>query len=74
MHILVTGGSGVLGRALRPLAAAARHDLATPTHVTLDLFDPDAVTAALLEVDAVMHLATRIRRLDLVNQPEGQLS
>jgi dTDP-4-dehydrorhamnose reductase len=52
MRILVTGGSGVLGGALRPLAEAAGHDLAMPTHIVLDLFDADAVAAVVSKVDA----------------------
>ena len=40
MRLLVTGGTGVLGRALRPLAKAAGHELAMPGHEELDLFDP----------------------------------
>jgi hypothetical protein len=36
MRLLVTGGTGVLGRALRPLADAAGHELAMPTREELD--------------------------------------
>jgi nucleoside-diphosphate-sugar epimerase len=71
MRLLITGGSGVLGRALRPLAEAAGHELAMPAHEELDLFDPFAVAEAVRDVDAVLHLATRIRTLDQVSNPDA---
>lgn len=37
-RLLVTGGTGVLGRALRPLVEAAGHELTIPTREELDLF------------------------------------
>ena len=46
MRLLVTGGTGVLGRALVPLARAAGHELLAPTRDELDLFDPAAVAQA----------------------------
>jgi dTDP-4-dehydrorhamnose reductase len=46
MRLLVTGGTGVLGRGLRPLAQAAGHEVAMPRHDELDLFDPSAVADA----------------------------
>jgi nucleoside-diphosphate-sugar epimerase len=71
MRLLVTGGTGVLGRALRPLAQAAGHEFAMPRHEELDLFDPSAVADAVREVDGVLHLATRIRSLDQVSDLEA---
>ena len=71
MRLLATGGTGVLGRALRPLAEAAGHELATPGHEELDLFDPAAVADAVRDVDGVLHLATRIRPLELLDDPEA---
>ena len=71
MRLLITGGTGVLGRALRPLAEAAGHDLAMPEHLELDLFDPAAVSDAARDVDGVLHLATRIRTLDRVSDPDA---
>ena len=71
MRLLITGGTGVLGRALRPLAEAAGHDLAMPKHLELDLFDPAAVSDAARDVDGVLHLATRIRTLDQVSDPDA---
>jgi len=71
MRLLVTGGSGVLGRALWPLAEAAGHELAMPGHEELDLFDPFAVADAMREVDGVVHLATRIRSLDQVSDRDA---
>jgi nucleoside-diphosphate-sugar epimerase len=73
MRLLVTGGTGVLGRALRPVAEAAGHELTMPAHGQLDLFDPVAVADAVSEVDGVVHLATRIRSLDQVSNPEAWL-
>jgi nucleoside-diphosphate-sugar epimerase len=67
MRLLVTGGSGVLGCALRPFADAAGHEISMPRHEELDLFDPAAVGAAMRDVDGVLHLATRIRSLDQVS-------
>jgi nucleoside-diphosphate-sugar epimerase len=67
MRLLITGGSGVLGRALRPLAEAAGHEFAMPAHEELDLFDPSAVAAAVRDADGVLHLATRIRTLDQIS-------
>jgi nucleoside-diphosphate-sugar epimerase len=64
MRLLITGGTGVLGRALRPLAAAAGHQFAMPRHEELDLFDPSAVAVAMRDVEGVLHLATRIRPLE----------
>jgi nucleoside-diphosphate-sugar epimerase len=71
MRLLITGGTGVLGRALRPLAEAAHHDVVAPRHGELDLFDPDAVGEAMREVDGVLHLATRIRTLDQISDPDA---
>jgi len=71
MRLLVTGGSGVLGRALRPLAEAAGHSVATPAHDELDLFDSSAVTDAMRDVDGVLHLATRIRSLEQFSDPDA---
>jgi nucleoside-diphosphate-sugar epimerase len=67
MRLLITGGTGVLGCALRPLAEDAGHEVAMPGHGELDLFDPAAVTDAVSDADGVLHLATRIRSLDQVS-------
>jgi nucleoside-diphosphate-sugar epimerase len=71
MRLLVTGGTGVLGRALRPLAEDAGHELAMPRREELDLLDPSAVAEAVDGVDGVLHLATRIRSLELVSEPDA---
>ena len=71
MRLLITGGTGVLGRALRPLAEAARHDVIAPGHAELDLFDAAAVGDAMRDVDGVLHLATRIRSLDQISDPDA---
>jgi len=68
MRLLITGGTGVLGRAFRPLADASGHQVHAPGRAELDLFDPAAVAAAVHGIDAVLHLATRIRPLDKVDQ------
>lgn len=60
MRVLVTGGSGVLGRASIPLLRDAGHSVEAPGRTELDLFDPQAVAAAVAGMDAVVHLATRI--------------
>jgi nucleoside-diphosphate-sugar epimerase len=70
-RLFVTGGSGVLGRALLPLAEAADHELRAPARSELDLFDPVAVAEAVRGFDAVLHLATRIRSLDQLDNPEA---
>jgi nucleoside-diphosphate-sugar epimerase len=71
MRLLVTGGTGVLGRALRPLAEAGGHEVAMPRREELDLFDPSAVARAVRDVDGVLHLATRIRSLEQVSDPDA---
>ena len=71
MRLLITGGTGVLGRALRPLAEGAGHDLSVPGHDDLDLFDPAAVGEAMRDVDGVVHLATRIRSLEQISDPDA---
>jgi nucleoside-diphosphate-sugar epimerase len=71
MRLLVTGGTGVLGCALRPFAEAAGHDVAMPRHEELDLFDSSPVAAAVRDVDGVLHLATRIRSLEQVSDPDA---
>jgi nucleoside-diphosphate-sugar epimerase len=71
LRLFVTGGTGVLGRALQPLAEAAGHEVAMPGHDDLDLFDPGAVADAVQGVDAVLHLATRIRPVELLSDPDA---
>jgi nucleoside-diphosphate-sugar epimerase len=71
MRLLVTGGSGVLGRALRPAAEAEGHEFAMPAHEELDLFDRSAVAETMRDVDGVLHLATRIRSLDQISDPDA---
>lgn len=70
MRLLVTGGSGVIGRAFVPLAREAGHAVSAPGHAELDLFDPAAVAGAAGQADGVLHLATRIRGLDELDRPE----
>ena len=61
----------MLGNALRPLAEAAGHEFAMPTHEELDLFDPAAVAEAVRDVDGVLHLATRIRSIEQLSDREA---
>lgn len=60
MRILLTGGSGVLGRSLAPLLRSEAHDVRAPAHDELDVFDRRRLEPVLAEADAVFHLATRI--------------
>jgi dTDP-4-dehydrorhamnose reductase len=71
VRLLVTGGRGVLGRALQPLADEAGHAVRARRRTELELSDPAAVTAATQDVDAVLHLATRIQALDQLDNPEA---
>jgi nucleoside-diphosphate-sugar epimerase len=71
MRLLITGGTGVLGCALRPLAEEEGHEFAMPAHEELDLFDPSAVADAVHGVDGVLHLATRIRSLEQISDPDA---
>ncbi len=71
MRLLITGGTGVLGRALRPLAEAAGHEFAMPGREEVDLFDPAAVADAMRDVDGVLHLATRIRSLEQISDTDA---
>jgi nucleoside-diphosphate-sugar epimerase len=71
MKLFLTGGTGVLGRALEPLAGPAGHTVQAPSHRELDLFDAAAVARAVSGVDAVLHLATRIPPSERFGQPEA---
>ena len=71
MRLLVTGGTGVLGRAFLPLAEAEGHQVSAPGRAELDLFDPAAVAGPLRGVDAVLHLATRIQPVEKMGQPQA---
>ena len=42
-----------------------------PGHEELDLFDPAAVADAVRDVDAVLHLATRIRAIEQISDPDA---
>jgi nucleoside-diphosphate-sugar epimerase len=71
VRLLVTGGTGVLGRAFLPLAETEGHRVSAPGRAELDLFDPAAVAGLMRGVDAVLHLATRIQPLEKMGQPEA---
>ena len=74
-RILLTGATGVIGRRVLPLLVSAGHAVSavsrTPEHaellravgatpVSMDLFDPASVRAAVAEHDAVVNLATHM--------------
>ena len=61
----------MLGRALRPFAEAAGHELVMPGRDELDLFDPSAVADAVRGADGVLHLATRIRPVEQLSDPDA---
>jgi len=67
----VTGGSGALGRAFLPLAQQHGYELRAPGHAELDLFDSRAVARAVRGADAILHLATRIRSLAEIGNPDA---
>lgn len=71
MRIVVTGGTGVLGRAVLPRLAAAGHSVLAPGSGELDLFAPSDVVRALAGADTVMHLATRIPPDEREDEPEA---
>jgi nucleoside-diphosphate-sugar epimerase len=71
MRLLVTGGTGVLGRAFLPLAEAEGHEVAAPGRDELDLFDSSEVADAVQDADGVLHLATRVRSLEQISDPEA---
>jgi uncharacterized protein YbjT (DUF2867 family) len=60
LRLLVTGGSGVLGRATIPLLRAEGHEIDAPAPAKLDLFDSAAVASAVDGAAAILHLAARI--------------
>lgn len=61
----------MLGRAVIPLLREAGHEVESPGHSELDLFDPAAVTQAVAGADAVLHLATRIPPLDRIEDRDA---
>lgn len=71
MRVLITGGSGVLGRATVPLLASNGHQVLAPRRSECDLFDAEAIRRAVSGVDAVMHLATRIPPPELRAAPDA---
>lgn len=74
MHVLVTGGTGTLGRALLPRLVAAGHEVRVLTRQSVpklptgvlpahgDILDGLAVAQATAGVDAVVHAASNPRR------------
>jgi nucleoside-diphosphate-sugar epimerase len=71
VHLFLTGGSGVIGRALEPVARASGHVLHAPSHRELDLYDAGAVARAVSGADAVLHLATRIPPRERFDDPDA---
>jgi GDP-L-fucose synthase len=62
MRILITGGTGMVGKNLLEHPGAARHEVLAPDRATLNLLDADAVQAYLLDArpDMVIHAAGRV--------------
>jgi nucleoside-diphosphate-sugar epimerase len=69
MRLLITGGSGVLGRALLPMLQRAGHHVTAPSRHELDLFDERALAGAVAGRDGIYHLATRIPPPDRMPDP-----
>lgn len=62
MRVLLTGGTGLVGRALRRTAPAGVAGVAVvaPDRAALDLLDRPAVMAAVAGFDAVIHAAAKV--------------
>jgi nucleoside-diphosphate-sugar epimerase len=86
MKVFLTGGTGVAGRATVPALLAAGHDVRAVSRrpeasaaleaagaeaVTVDLFDADAVTDAVVGSEAVIHLATNVPEMSKAARPKG---
>jgi nucleoside-diphosphate-sugar epimerase len=86
MKVFLTGGTGVVGTPALPALVAAGHDVTAlargpakadlvrrlgGTPVEADLFDPDAVAAAVVGHEAVVNLATHIPPLTKASRPEA---
>jgi nucleoside-diphosphate-sugar epimerase len=71
MRILVTGGTGVLGRQATPLLRADGHEIEAPDPSQLDLFDAAAVRRTVDGVGAILHLATHIPPAELAGEDEA---
>jgi hypothetical protein len=75
MQLLITGGTGVHGQALRPLAEAAGHQIAMPGRDELDLFDRSAGTwydKPMRDFGATLHISDAGRALlSALSLPSG---
>lgn len=71
MRVLMTGGSGVLGRTTVPMLHDGGHQIDAPSHDELGLFDPASVGDATKGVDAILHLATRIPPPESQGDPDA---
>jgi nucleoside-diphosphate-sugar epimerase len=71
VRLLVTGGSGVLGRATIALLRPQGHEIDAPAPTELDLFDPVAVAGAVDGAAAILHLATRIPPRERAGEKEA---
>ncbi len=62
MKVFLTGGRGMVGRAIQDHAGAAAHTIVAPTSADLDLTNRDAVTAVVTSEapDLVIHSAGRV--------------
>ena len=62
MKVFLTGGRGMVGRAVQDDPAAATHEIVAPSSADLDLTDRAAVMAAMAEAkpDLVIHAAGRV--------------
>ena len=62
MKVFLTGGRGMVGRAVQDHPGAAAHDIVAPTSADLDLTDRAAVMAAMAaeKPDLVIHAAGRV--------------
>jgi nucleoside-diphosphate-sugar epimerase len=84
--VLVTGGTGVLGRAAVPRLLAAGHEIVVATRSdtsaaavdamgarprAVDLFDAASVRAALDGCDAIAHLATNVPPMRQMRKPDA---
>jgi nucleoside-diphosphate-sugar epimerase len=86
MKVFLTGATGVAGRATVPALLAAGHDVRAVSRraeasavlegvgaepVAVDLFDADAVAAAVVGSEAVVHLATHVPEMSKAARPKG---